>query len=357
MLSGLWLTPLLALLSLGHERAEDGSALDVYVVITAGFWIGHRLSSSLLAWGTAAYRPVLRTQRTRLVWIPVAIVAVVFSIVMPDDDHLPWTRAERTLALASVDATLIIWHFAAQHFGVLSLYRLRAHRVGPSLRRADRVMALGVGGVVVLLAELLAGTTFLQQHGLLDHMETTIMAWGPVLRWAGAGTVVVVTVVVVVIDLRHGWSWPRCLALLNVAVMALVALAAQPFVFLVVWTAQHWLAAVGLSTMVAVDVNHEQRPCFVIRRPWRLPLLVTLSVLLFPVMEIEAVGEAERLSALLPGVTALMGSLVATLSSSSLAPLLVALGFASAFVHYHLDRAVFRLSDPAVRRAVGITPP
>jgi hypothetical protein len=40
------------------------------------------------------------------------------------------------------------------------------------------------------------------------------------------------------------------------------------------------------------------------------------------------------------------------LSSSSLAlPVLVAVGFATAFVHYHLDRAVFRFSDPEVRSA------
>ena len=38
-------------------------------------------------------------------------------------------------------------------------------------------------------------------------------------------------------------------------------------------------------------------------------------------------------------------------SRPSLVPWLVALGFTTGFVHYLLDRAVYRMSDPAVRKA------
>ncbi len=41
------------------------------------------------------------------------------------------------------------------------------------------------------------------------------------------------------------------------------------------------------------------------------------------------------------------------LTNSGVAPTLVAFAFVTAFLHYQLDRAVFRLSNPEVRRAVA----
>jgi len=47
----------------------------------------------------------------------------------------------------------------------------------------------------------------------------------------------------------------------------------------------------------------------------------------------------------------IFGAFAAGLRTSSWVPALVALGFATGFVHYLLDRAVYRLSDPPVRSA------
>jgi hypothetical protein len=126
-----------------------------------------------------------------------------------------------------------------------------------------------------------------------------------------------------------------------------------PFVFVVLWTTQHWLGATGLTTLVA---EHEPAPTRVgwraplhaiNRRPWLLlVVLVALSVVLLPFMEVEAVADGgpfygERI----------FGVLAATLRSGPLAPALVALGFATGFCHYWLDRAVYRLSNARVREA------
>ena len=357
MLSALWLTPLVWSLSEGDGHANDSAALVVYVVLTAGFWIGHRLSSSYLAWCTMAYRPLLRSQRTRFVRVPLAIVIVVFAFLIPGDDALPWTRAQRVLLLGSIDAVFIVWHFAAQHFGILSLYRLRCGPAGTALKRADRAFALGVGGVVIVVAEVLAGTAFLQDRWLNASTGAWLATWHEPLQWLLSWVVVGATAAIIVVDSRAGLSRARVLAFLNLATMALLAVWAEPFVFLVVWTSQHWLASVGLTTVVgSVDDGGHETPPSRWYRGWRtisgarlLPFLIIVSVLLFPLMEVEAVGDAERLSALLPWLTSTMAEL---LSSSSLAlPVLVAVGFATAFVHYHLDRAVFRFSDPEVRSA------
>ena len=82
-------------------------------------------------------------------------------------------------------------------------------------------------------------------------------------------------------------------------------------------------------------------------RPWAVVLfLAVLSVLLLPLFEVEANRE--------PGTyygERIFGALAASLRTSSWVPALVALGFASGFIHYLLDRSVYRMSDPQVRVA------
>ena len=75
-------------------------------------------------------------------------------------------------------------------------------------------------------------------------------------------------------------------------------------------------------------------------------MLGTLSVLLLPVMEVEAVS---------PDGTyygdRIFRAVAVELRESQWVPALLALGFATGFLHYWLDRAVYRLSRPAVRIA------
>ena len=52
---------------------------------------------------------------------------------------------------------------------------------------------------------------------------------------------------------------------------------------------------------------------------------------------------------MLNGSALLLGTLFALIFA--VVPALIALGFVTAFLHYTLDRAVFRLSDKEVRRA------
>jgi hypothetical protein len=63
-------------------------------------------------------------------------------------------------------------------------------------------------------------------------------------------------------------------------------------------------------------------------------------------MEVEAIG---------PDGThygdRIFGALAVALRTSEWVPALIALGFTTGFLHYWLDRAVYRLSRPAVRIA------
>src|SRR6185295_14617541 len=109
------------------------------------------------------YRPLMREEPIRFVVIPLLVTVGCLIVFLPADDAYPWTRAERVVAMAILDYAFVTYHFAAQHFGALSLYRSRAERAGcVKTRRRDRIFALGVGGALVLVAEVLAGSAAYQ---------------------------------------------------------------------------------------------------------------------------------------------------------------------------------------------------
>jgi hypothetical protein len=148
-------------------------------------------------------------------------------------------------------------------------------------------------------------------------------------------------------------SLPRCAYAAGVAAMVLFGfLAADPFLFIVVWSVQHWTAAMGLTSLVASGAPQAagSRALRLLspvnRRGWAvLLMLAVFSALLMPVMEVEAADDAATYA------DRLFGDLALWLRASPWVPALLALGFATGFIHYLLDRSVFRFSSPEVRQA------
>ena len=355
--SALWLVPLALLLSHRYTDPRE-SPLDVLCFgLTALFWIGHRIGSAWLAYATTAYRPLLRAEPVRFVIVPLAIAATCCAILLPEDEALPYTRQERVLALVIVEYVLVTYHFAAQHFGVLSLYRVRAGRAGAAwTRRVDRLFALGVGGALVMLAEAIAQMNVFQGELLDTWLDREWLGGASgILRASATSLVAAVTLALLAVEARASRpSLPRVLYAAGVALMVAAALHAdQPFLFLVIWTGQHWLVATALAMRVAqAEPAPEQSPLrralhAMNRRPWALLLVLSVfSVLLLPVMEVEAIGPEGTYYG-----DRIFGALAVQLRESDWVPALLAIGFATGFLHYWLDRAVYRLSDPAVRLA------
>jgi hypothetical protein len=354
--SALWLAPLAILLSMGFEDPTESPLDSLFLVLTALFWIGHRIGSAWLAYATTAYRPLLRSQPLRFMVAPIGIAAACFLILLPGDAAFPLTRAERVVALVLIDYLFLTHHFAAQHFGMLSLYRVRAGRAASAwTRRVDRLFALGVGGALVVLAEAVGEMNVFQGEWLAWLDRGWLQSSAGWLRAVAGTLVATATVAVFALESRAARpSVPRLLYAGGVAAMVACALFTdRPFLFVVMWAAQHWLVATALATRVAhaepAPQGSRLRSALhaVNRRPWALLVVLgLLSVLLMPVMEVEAasaegVAYGERL----------FGALAVALRESEWLPALLAIGFASGFLHYWLDRAVYRLSDPDVRSA------
>ena len=358
MLSALWLAPIVLLLVHGYSDPESSPLDLLYFGLTALFWIGHRLSSTYLAYCTEAYRPLLRAQPIRFVALPILITAGCFAVFLPADSALPWTREERLIGLAIIDYACVTYHFAAQHFGALSLYRSRADR-GSCLhtRRLDRFFALSVGGVLIFVADILAGAVAYQDRWG-DHWSLTwIMSAENGIRVGATLALFAATVIILFMELRtRQWSLPRVLYIIGLAMM--VGLALRPrslFLFVVIWTSQHWILATGLASQTP---SAESTPTTgMIRgllhrlnvRPWAVVLfLMALSLILLPVFEVEANRETGTYYG-----DWIFGAFATQLRESSWVPALLALGFATGFIHYLLDRSVYRMSDPQVRAAAS----
>ena len=100
-----------------------------------------------------------------------------------------------------------------------------------------------------------------------------------------------------------------------------------------------------LSRAFFVFFNHSKKSSFSeYQNQWIVLLfLCSISVILTPFFEIEAVSSGARYSEVI------FPSFMYWLENSSWVTILVGVGLASGFLHYFMDRAVYRLSDAETR--------
>jgi hypothetical protein len=345
---------LVLLLAWGHDDVRGSPVDTLFFVLAVPLWFGHRVASAWLAYATPAYRPLLVRQRLRFVIAPSAIVAGCFAAMLAPENVLPVPLPERVVWLAVVDYLLVSYHFAAQHFGLLSLYRARAGRASEvTTRRLDRWFALVVGGGFVVLANALAGSIAFQDRWIDPLLgEAWSGTFARTLRETSILVVAAMTAMVLRVELRSRCpSAPRVAYVLGISATVLLGFI-NPFLFIVLWSVQHWSAAMGLTSLAAsggadAPGAHWQRLLAPInRRGWAVLLMLAIvSTLLLPVLEVEAVSDEYAYADRIFGAAALW------LRSSPFVPALLALGFATSFIHYVLDRAAFRFSSPDVRQA------
>jgi len=213
-----------------------------------------------------------------------------------------------------------------------------------------------VGGVLVFLADILAGAAAYQDLWVGGWLAPAWLASAQDGVRQGATLVLLtVTAAMLFAEARAPRrSLPRLLYVLGTAAMVAIALRPRSlFLFLVIWNSQHWILASGLGSQAARGEPAPMRGAVrrvlhvLNTRPWAVVLLLTVSsVLLLPLFEVEANWEGGTYYG-----DRIFGAVATGLRTSSWVPALVALGFATGFLHYLLDRGVYRLSDPQVRAA------
>jgi hypothetical protein len=341
---GIWLFPLVLFL-------DD---LDpIYAVGVFLFWIGHRVSSLYLGWFSPSFRPLLHDQRQRLIFIPLGVLLLTgFWLLLPES-LLPLPFSLRILSLAMLDYFWGIYHFAAQHFGMLRLYRhLAPGSVDVFEKTRDRWYCLGAAGGLVIFAEVLHGTAILQEDWTGPILTSEVFG-GQQQQLLQFGLIFSLCWFLFMLqrEFRSGGSLPRLLYLLQLGVMVGAAFVLDPFRFLVLWTLQHWMSAVGLvSFLGGNDISSRQtegsshsRILHIRSRIGVLILLCLVSLLMTPMMEIEALSADSAYS------TQWWPEWWEWIQRQSWLPLVMVIGFSTGFIHYLMDRAVYRFSDPQTR--------
>ena len=171
-----------------------------------------------------------------------------------------------------------------------------------------------------------------------------------------SGTILVIGITAIMIwnAFLQNLGLPRILYIFGLGIMVTGAFQLHPVEFLMLWTLQHWITALGLTAQmggndlkISMSVKNRLFKKFLFsgnQYQWKILLpLCIISVILTPFFEIEAASSGVRYSELI------FPSFMYWLENSSWFPILVGIGLASGFLHYFMDRAVYRFSDPETR--------
>lgn len=344
MLSGFWVPTLLILMPLPRAQA-------LIVGLTLCCWIAHRISSLYLGLCVSEYREVLRARPGYFLSLPLGLLAATMVFVLCPESLLPLPRLERFVLLALIDYFFSLYHFAAQHYGVLAVYRSRLPhgQAAPGLLKWDRWACLGVTGIVSLLLDAIYDSTSPLRILGFNALDGLNPVW---LRAGLASLVLGFWGVTLVIYRRQRQGLGRIAYFSTLCYMTLISIFVDPLLYFAMAQIQHWLVSLGLTAHMASNSHGTGTGWY---RPWNwlnrqrggpLVLLLGLSLLLTPILEADAYLAQGYDS----GAVIVQHFLVAWQGSIWLY-VFGGLAIFSSLLHYVYDRGVFRFADPLTRRA------
>lgn len=345
MFSGLWLVALIGLSSLlGFAHPAAGA------VFLAGFfllWGGHLLSPILCVWAEPGLRAQIRPNRMRLVVFPLLLIvgsAVIgafgIRIAVNGSAHLLANESYHGVGQVLFFGFLgwNLWHFAAQHFGVLSLYRARMEGSTPTDRRLDRwfcnVCTLGLLPIAWFTQSARLGT-------LMDFLPQ------PVPMGFLARMVIVLAGFLTLAAVIREWGRPRRSAARTIYLTSIGAQTAfgawsYNLYHFAVFTMAHWMVAIALGARI----RSESRDGSTGGRAFlmQLALLLALSIPMYLIFRSQAVPQW-----LVGRWTAEGGSEVPHRIVGAIAGLWIGISF----THFVYDQYLYSFRRPEIRALVA----
>lgn len=366
MMGGLWTMALVVALN------GTGLLKSIQFGLAVLFWVGHRLTTTYIAYCQEAYREHLTKQRVRFLYVPGAVLALVFIMVMVPESVLPVPVLHRLLALAALDFAWEFYHFTMQHYGVVSIYRMRAGQDPGAVadKRWEKIFCYAVFGGGIPLA-----TLYHAFKGMAASNPDFFMpGWGiQGMRMLGIAVALGFTARAVVVEARNPkMSLPKLLYMVSVGLPVSLAFVYDSMApALLILAVQHWMVSVGLTSHMAAgrapvktEPNGWYRFWNVFNRsPWAVMVIMCIgSAALAPVMEFSDVERRYVMRAVRAAFDPASAErhyvywgaqyldLLAFMGRNTVVSLFIATGFAFGYIHYLMDRAVYRFSDPDTRR-------
>lgn len=350
IMGGIWLLPVVALFSVVPEHF-----LFLSLALTGVLWLSHRVATFWTVFFTPSYRALIASEPTRFITIPalVLLLSVAFAV-----GSYPASPLLRLQIMGTLFIIFNTYHFGIQHFGVLTIYRIKAgQQLSNSARDRERTVCLLLGGSLVLIGQLLHGADVVRESLFAPAVPggetSTLRALGIVIALlVGAWTIRDELT-------AQPRSAPKLVYKAALTIQAVSAFVLPALPFLILWAVQHWLVSVGLALQMTSNSTSEQplgqkgpwRRCWntILRKPLLSGAALALfSLLCTPLLLIP--------TKVVSGATS--GTQIPVLTEwfvqhETVSLILIGINFGSVFCHFLYDRAVFRFSHAPTRATSG----
>lgn len=253
ILSGLWL--LLVILSAQAAglvpKIPDALSLGALVFL----WGGHILAPVIVTWMNPGLRAHMAKQPGKYLLFPTSILCISILVGMLGDLS-QWTVFPEEFRIHVNPRFLIFysfliwntWHFSAQHFGVLAIYRKLAKQWSPRDRGLDRAFS------VVMTCVLLPVAWYTEQRW--DRLGQLVVYLPDPSAWPHLTSLVIVTsagltlLYVLVEFLKPNASLPRALYILSIGIQPIFGTFSYPFFHMAVFSICHWMIEFALASRI-----------------------------------------------------------------------------------------------------------
>ena len=361
MLSGLWITGLILL------AQSVGAVPQVPRMLAFGalllLWGGHILSPMVVSWLNQGFRRHMLNDSGRFIGFPLAILgtAILFGIL---GDLSQWailpahiqTQINPRFALFYTFLLWNTWHFSAQHFGVLAIYRKGAQQFSQRDRLLDRAFC------VLMTCFLLPVAWYSQAR--VDRLGPLFQYLPEVSGWENLNTAVIVasgvlTVFFMGLEVRKpNGSFPRACYILSIGIQPIFGALSYPLYHMAVFSVCHWMIEFALVSRIwRNQTRAASGPVETDHRKIRLNLALSLK----PALVLVLLSIPMYFVFFSPTVHHAIANITQPLFESdvyfghqvgSLPFLLGAVSgayFGISFVHFLYDRYIYAFSRPEVK--------
>jgi len=344
--------------TLVHLLGVEGPLFFLYVAVG----VLHRMTSTYAVLGTPILRGEIRKDPKKYLLIPLAILLGCLALAQAFVFHSAFSFMQSThgqlwafFLLAYVMILWERWHFCAQEFGVLSIYRIRASQFSPGDRKFDRAYTIVLMLIVNMILFFYAG--FQNEHILF--YGTAFIDYPDVIMDRVALVAFVVGMGLMLVAIVREWlhrepSLPKTAFYFLIGSHSmLIYFCPEAFLlFFFSYIIHHWMVAIGLFNRITMNsyatISTKARVWKYSKRIGPIFAICLLWYFYFShLSNLDLAGSLPK-----PDQAILLFTGIAPLTKFFWG-IVIGLFFAFNFLHYYYDRCFYSFRDPAIRERVG----
>ena len=334
--SAYWIFPICFALAYFDNMMLKAILAFVFISIR----IVHTYLSIYLCIGHPFYRPIAKKQKMRFYGVPFLIVAGLTLFFIIPDSIIPWETKKRLSLYSLVVFPLTYWHYASQHYGVLSIYRSRC---GQRLSGKDIFLEkFFCHSVTAFFISFLTLSLFYDVGFLGFSLKKTLFVES--IPWRGLAHFFVWPATFYMILKEMSYEKPSLHKLLYFFSMGLMTLIITLDSFYISWMLidlQHFLVVFGLGGhMLSKTQKIKTKNSFPLWKTFFALVLISFVLSAF-YFYVDAHGTTQK------NYGTILGWLPQR-QKDAFQLFFYGLFIANGIVHYYYDRLAFRFSDKEI---------